>query len=72
MCYVYFHAKRINKLKMASSPSLPPSLPPFPFQQLVSVDLYVILQFLPIVLTQLFRILSTSKELEQLKAVVVR
>ena len=57
------------------SPFLPPSLPPsFPrLQLLATVELHVVLQFLPVLLTQLFRLLCTSsKDMEQLKAEVVR
>ena len=42
-------------------------------QQMANLELGVVIQFLPVVLTQLFRLLSTSsKDLEQLKAEVVR
>ncbi|CAI8049924.1 Dedicator of cytokinesis protein 11 [Geodia barretti] len=42
-------------------------------ERLAGVDLHVILQFLPILLTQLFHLLSnSSKDLETLKAEVVR
>ena len=42
-------------------------------QRIADIDLHVVLQFQPILLTQLFRLLTTSaKDLEQLKMEVIR
>ena len=63
-------------------PFLPSSLPNlFPFslcpffslQRLSTVSLHIVLQFLPVLLTQLFRLLSTSiKDPDQLRKDVLR